>query len=301
MVAHEDITSINPETVGPESVDADTLREALQSEDNLDRTHAARVVAVLAEQDLAHIDALVPTLVDVLDDDRVVVLRESLSILAAVAQDNPGDVSDAVPALVDLLEHDTPLVQSRAAAVIRPLAIADIELFVPHTDNLISVMEHADADPLGGHAPSIPDPEPREDLLEMVDQDRRRRDGARAIVAAVVHELALTDPRVISPHAERFVTLIPESRGAVLTASVGAIDVIAELDCERVADAVGPLCDVLSVPDRSVQVHAVSALGHIGDPAAAGALRSFVESDAPLDKDIREVAVETADWLDARA
>jgi HEAT repeat protein len=300
MMAHEDITSVDPETVGPDDINVDHLRAALQSEDNLERTHGARIVAMLAEQDLTHVDALVPTLVDVLDDDRIVVLRESLSILAAVAQDNPEDVVDAVPTLVELLEHDTPLIQLRAASVVRQLALADVELFASHVDDLLSVMERADADPLMGHDPSILDSGAREDLLEMAGQDRRREDGARAIAAAVVHELAIADPAAIRPYADRFLALVPESQGAVLMASVGAIDVIAETDRECVTDAVEPLCDVLNVPDRVVQMHAISALGHIGDPAAVDALRSFAESDASLDEDVREVAVETGDWLAAQ-
>ncbi|MGA9401919.1 HEAT repeat domain-containing protein [Haladaptatus sp.] len=293
---HDQLMELDPETVSADDVEIDTLREGLRSEENLVRTHTAQIVSALAADDLETVEPLIPTLVAVLDDDRIVVLRESLLILAAVADDTPSAVRDAIPDLLSLLTHETPLIPALAADVIRVLAIDHPEWFVPYADELVAVMETEPTDPVED-ATAAPNTQAREHLASVSREEMERQTTARTVVANVVYEVASIDAEAVRPHASRLCSLVCDGSGAVLSASVGAISFISEEYPDAVADAVAPLCDRLTTPDRTVQVHAVSALGHIGDPSAADPLREFADGDAPLDEEIRSIAHATEDWL----
>ncbi|GKZ14480.1 HEAT repeat domain-containing protein [Haladaptatus sp. T7] len=293
---NDEITALDPETVSPGDVDTEGLRAALEREDNLVRTHAARLVSAVAERDLDSVEPLVPTLVGALDDDRIVVLRESLVVLAAIAEDSPEAVREAIPSLCSLLEHETPLIPALASEVVRVLAVERAEWFVPHVGELVTAMETEPTDPTAGGADAFSnDAEPRAHVTDVYREELRRQITARTVVANVVYEVATIDPESVRPHASRFVALIEAGSGAVLSASVCAVNMISEANPEAVENAVEPLCDRLSVPDRAVQVHAVSALGNVGDPTAVEPLREFADGDAPLDDEIRSLARTTAD------
>ena len=296
---HDELMDLDPETMSAVDVKIDRLREGLRSEDNLVRTHTARLVSALAVDDLETVEPLVPTLVEALDDDRIVVLRESLLVLAGVADDSPSAVHDAIPDLLALLDHETPLIPSLAAEVVRVLAIHRVEWFVPYVGELVTAMADEPTDPIAGPAtvPATPNTEPRAHLANVSKQEMERQITARTIVANVVYEVAETDADTVLPHASRFISIVRDGSGAVPAASVGAISFISENHPDAVAEAVEPLCDRLTTRDRTVQVHAISALGYIDDSSAVGPLRAFAEGDAPLDEEIRSIARTTADWL----
>ena len=295
---HDELMHLDPETMSAVDAEIDPLREGLRSEENLVRTHTARLVSALAVDDLETVEPLVPTLVEVLDDDRIVVLRESLLVLAGVADDSPSTVRDAIPDLLALLDHETPLIPSLAAEVVRVLAIHRVEWFVPYVDELVTAMTDEPTDPIAGPATAPAAPTAQRDHLATVSrQEMERQITARTIVANVVYEIAETDADAVLPHASRFISIVRDGSGPVLAASVGAISFIGENHPDAVAEAVEPLCDRLTTPDRTVQVHAISALGYIDDPSAAGPLRAFTKGDVPLDEGIRSIARTTADWL----
>ncbi len=293
---YDELMELDPETVSSDDVEIDTLRAGLRNEENLVRTHTARLVSALAANDLETVEPLIPTLMSALDDDRIVVLRESLLILAAIGKDSPSVVCDAIPDLLSLLDHETPLVSALAAEVIRVLAIDHAEWFVPYTNELVTAMENEPTDPIGD-ATAAPNTEARDHLADVSKEEMGRQITARTIVANVVYEVATIDADALLPHASLLLSIVRDGSGAVLAASVGGISFISEAHPDAVADAVEPLCDRLTMPDRTVQVHAISALGHIGDSSAVGPLREFADGDAPHDDEIQSIARTTADWL----
>lgn len=309
-VPTEDLAALDPETLSAAEVPVEQVRAGLASEDNQVRTHAAQVVAALAADDAAAARPLVPDLAAALGDERTVVNRECAAALAAVAEASPADARPAVDPLVAVLDDDVPVVRLYAAGAVRPVAAAHPEWFAPHVERLLALMAASPTDPTAGHGEGpTDDPHLRERVAQVGAEERRRQLAARTIVANVVLAVAQTDPEALTPHVDALVDLVRDAEGAVLAAAAGALAAVAETDPDAVvaAGAVDPLRDCLTVPDRDVLVHAVTALGYVGDPAAVDDLRAFAAGDDPLadadgsggvaDDDLRELAAETADWL----
>lgn len=296
----DDIREIDPETASPEQIDIDRVRDGLRSDENLVRTHAAQVTTVLAAEDPRAVEPLVPTLTDMFDDDRSVVLKEVLFSLSLLAEEDPDALVDATGGLLSVLDHDLPVVRSAGARAIRPLAVERPAAFVDHVDDLLAVVEQPVSDPTEGLEPSPNDGPIRAETVENVrEQAQRRQHSARVVAATALVEIADIAPQALSAHCDALIALLDDDSPAIRAASAGALAALAERDPDALAGAVDPLTAVLDDVDEATRARAVAALGFLGDEDAVEPLRELA-ADEDADDDLREMAAETADFLAAQ-
>lgn len=300
------VLALDPETVSPADVSPETLQSGLDCADNRTRVHAARVAASVATDDPDAVAGLVPTLVDALEDERTLVVVHSSLALRAVAESDPVVVEPAVDSLVDCLGRDAPVVQAGAAEVMKQFLSADVGPFLDELDRLVEYVVSEPADGLAdGVAPPdgpAPGADPRQAALESVlEDDRERRRHARIVVANLVAELATVAPERVAPHVPELSSVLDPERddAATLTTVADVIATVAEHDPDAAAAAVDPLIDVLDHPDLTTVATSITALGYVGDPAAAEPVRAVAtERD---DEDLCALAAETAAFLDPNA
>ncbi|WP_049899434.1 HEAT repeat domain-containing protein [Halococcus agarilyticus] len=297
----DDIRELDPDEITPADVDIEHVRAALTDEENLVRTHAAKIAGTLANQDPDVVVALVPTLLDRLAEDHSVVLKESLTALALVADERPAELADGVPALVDLLDHDLPLVRTFAARVVRPLAAEHPEWFATELDDLLATLdgeitdlvEELEEPPMGGLSTF-------EQYRAIGEEGRKRQLAARAVAANVVVAVAEADSDAVVEHVPELVDLLDGDDTLLVATSADAIANVAEDHPDAATAAVEPLCACLDGHDETARASAVAALGFVGDDEAVGPLRE-VANDEEADEDLRALAADTADWLDRDA
>lgn len=308
---HAGVLALDPGEVTPAAVSTDDLRAALDADDNQTRVHAAAIAARLASIDTTAVEPLTPTLIARLDDDRVAVLRDSLTALSFVARDDVELVRDAVPGLVDLLAHDVPIVRSFAARPVRTIALDEPDWFTAHVDGLLAVVETPIQDPTAAAdgASAAPDPglaagtqegdvapEFVETQASIAEAEERRQFAARTIAANVLVEVATHDPDAIAQHIGRVIDCLDSDGPAVQAAMVDVVGALAESGHVRPDAVIDPLCRCLDSDDDAIRARALRALGHLQDPAAIPSIRAVAEDDdAP--GDLRTLAAETADWL----
>jgi hypothetical protein len=296
----DDIRDIDPETATPGEVDIERVESGLRSDDNLVRTHAAQLTTALAAEDPHSIQPLVPTLSGLFDDDRAVVLKEVLFALSLLADDEPEAVVDVAGDLPAVLNHDLPIVNSAAARVLRPLAAERPDAFTDHVDQLLAVVERPVSDPMEGLEPSPnPDAVRTETVENIRGQSRRRQLAARVVAVHVVVEVAEIKPASVSPHSDRLLALLDDDNPAVRAAAAGTLAALAEHRPTELNEVVPPLIDALDDVDETVRARAVAALGHLGNDAAVDPLRE-VAGKEDTDADLRDLAAETADFLDSQ-
>lgn len=308
---HAGVLALDPGEAIPAAVSTDDLRAALDADDNQTRVHAAAIAARLASIDTTAVEPLTPALIARLDDDRVAVLRDSLTALAFVARDDVTLVRDAVPGLVDLLAHDVPIVRSFAARPVRTIAVDEPDWFTAHVDGLLDVVETpiqdptaaadgASAAPNPGLATGAQDsdvaPEFVETKASIAEAEERRQFAARTIAANVLVEVATHDPDAIEPQLGRVLDCLDSDGPAVQAAMVDVVGALAESGNVQPGAVIDPLCGCLDSDDDAIRARAIRALGHLKEPDAIPGLRAVArEDDAP--GELRTLADETADWL----
>ncbi len=287
------IRDVDPSEAPPAEIDL--VRAGLESENNLDRTHAAQVVSAMAAEDVELVEPLAPTLVGLFDDERTVVLKEVLFALSLLAEDDPDSVADDVGGLIGLLDHDVPLIRTVAARALRPVAVDQPEVFAAHVDDLLTVVEQPVEDPTEGYEP---DPSAHSAQIRTIndvrDNAERRQLAARAVAAHVVVEVADRDPAAVADHVDRLADLLDDDSPAA------AADALANV-AEGQPDAVGGVTDALigtfDDQDDPTRASAVAALGFVSDEAAVEPLRELADDDE-ADEDLRELAAETAAFIE---
>jgi len=293
----DDIREIDPKTVSPGEIDLDRVREGLQSDENLVRTHAAQLTTALAAEDPRAIEPLVPTLTDMFDDDRSVVLKEVLFSLSLLAEEDSGTLADATGGLVGVLDHDLPLIRSAGARAIRPIAAERPAAFVNHIDDLLSVVERPANDPTEGLELSPNDGPIRAETVENVrEQAQRRQHSARVVAATLLTEIADIDPEALRGDHDALIALLDDDSPAIRAASAGTLANLAEADPDALAGAIDPLIAALDDVDDATRARAVAALGFLGDETAVEGLRELTDDEDAAD-DLRDMAAETADFL----
>lgn len=293
-----DIRELDPDEVTTADIDIERVRAGLTDEENLVRTHAAKIAGALAAHDVDAVTPLVSTLLDRLAEDHSVVLKESLTALALVADERPAELADGVPALVDLLDDELPLIRTFAARVVRPLAAEQPEWFAAELDGLLTVLdseitnlvEGLEEPPMGGLSTF-------EQYRAIGEEGRKRQLAARAVAANVVVAVAEADSAAVVEHVPAIVDLLDSDDTLLITTSADVIASVAEDHPDATGAAVEPLCVCLDTHDGAARANVVTALGYIGDDTAVGPLRE-VANDADADEDLRALAAETADWLD---
>ena len=294
----DDIRELDPDEVTPADVDTERVRAGLTDEENLTRTHAAKIAGALAAHDVGAVVLLVPALLDRLAEDHSVIQKESLTALALVADERPAELADGVPALVDLLDHDLALLQTFAARVVRPLAAEQPEWFATELDGLLATLDSEITNPVEGlEQPPMGERSSFEKPQAVGEQERQRQLAVQAIAANVVVAVAEVDSDALVEHVPTIIDLLDSDDTFLVTTSADVIAAIAEDHPDAASDATEPLCACLDTHDGAARASAVTALGYIGDDSVVGPLRE-VANDGEADEDLRALAAETADWLD---
>lgn len=293
-----DVRELDPDAVTPADVDIERVRAGLTDEENLVRTHAAKIAGALAARDADAVTPLVPTLLDRLAEEHSVVLKESLTALALVADEHPTELADGLSALVGLLDHDLPLLRTFAARVVRPLAAEHPGWFATELDGLLAALDSEATDPDPElERPPTGERSSFEQYDAIAEQARQRRLAARAVAANVVLAVAEADSDAVVEHLSTLVARLDSDDGLVVTTSAGAIASIAEDHPDAASEATEPLCACLDATDETTRARAIRALGFIGDDGAVGPIRE-VADDENAGEDLRALAADTADWLD---
>lgn len=297
-MAHE-ITTVDPESASPDDVSIETLRSGLESDENLVRTHASKVLVRLADLDYESVMALLPTMVDLLDDERTIVVNNTSLTLSFVAEEEPARVEPAIEALVGLLDEDPPVLQLGAARVFRRVLVEEPRLFLPVLDDLVERVVTEQEDPVTDEQIENADAEKREMLTEVQEDESRRTWATRIITANVVSELAAVEPERVAPYVPELAAVldVDSNDAGLLTTVADVIGRVAEHDAELAADAVDPLVELLGHFDDTTVATAVRALGYLNDPAAVEGLRDLA-ADEDRDDDLRDLAEETAAFIE---
>lgn len=299
MSPRSPLESLDPADVTSEAVDRADLRVALTEGGNRQRVHAAKITASLAAANPEYVEPLLPTIAEVLGDERVVVDRELASALASVADESPEALAPAVGPLVDLLAHDVPVVRSVAALPVRLLAIEEPDLFTAHVDSILSALEHTSDDPTTGfEAEPLEEPD-RFELHQQISQDEGRRQlVARTVAAAILNEVCDRTPTALTAHDDRLIALLDGDNPAVVGASADCLGALSETGTD-VSHATQSLCTALDAwaYDDATRARLVRAVGRIGDPEATPAVER-VASDEDAPAELCELAHETVEWLE---
>lgn len=300
---HHDILDVTVGSDDPaDDVPVETLRSGLQSDDGGVRLHAANVASFVPREEVETLKAVLPALIDCLDDDKRVIVYQSTIALSLVAEDEPELLEDTVPRLVELLEHDLSLARTMAAKCLGHVALDHPEYFADQVDELVAATATAPTEVIDPDHIENPDLDraQRETLRGIEREEGVREQFAREITANLLVELAEYDPALLEPHTETLADLLSGENVPVTTAIADVVAAMAREEPAVVDDAVEPLCAVLDHVDERLVATAVSALGFIGDPAAVDPLRELAD-DEERDEDLRDLATETADFLEGQS
>ena len=298
-----DIMSIDEATASPEQVPTAALRSALAHEENLVRTRGAKVAAAVVGDDPEMVAEHTSQLVENLDHERTNVVVHSALALASVVETAPDRAAEAVGPIVDLLDEDPPIVQSAASQFVRTSITEAPETFLSHVDQLVERTLQESTEPVPEDAIEATADDNRREIMRDVNEDEGRRQWAtRLVTANMLAELARVEPTAVAPHVADLAALLdPESDDVGVTTTVADIvGSVAEHDPALADDAVDPLIAVLDHYDEPTVATAVTALGFLDDPAAIEPLRA-VADDEDRDEDLRELAAETAAFVEQRA
>lgn len=294
----EELKAVDAEAFSVGDVPVDLIVAGLESDDNLVRKKAATLNAALAAEDVELVLDHLDRTFDLLDDERAVVIRETVVALMWVAEERPDALEDGVADLVGVLTHDLPLIQNYGAQAVQLLGAERPEWFVPHVESVVDVVEHERINPLSDDGVEKMNQDTAEQYRELNHAEDRRHMAARTVAGHVLIELSDIDPAAVAPHADRLVDLLSHDSLGTRTWSAAAIGNLAQYDADLVADAVDPLGELAANSDEMAAANAVTALGHIGDDGAVEPLREAADDDS-VDEDVRALASETADFLES--
>ena len=294
----EDLKTVDPETFSVGDVPVDLILSGLESDDNMVRKKAATLNAALAAEDVDLVLDHVNLMLDLLDDERAVVVRETVVALMWVVEEEPDALENAAGDLVGVLQHDLPLIQNYGSQAVQLLAAERPEWFVPHVDAVLDVIEDERMNQLTEADLAKMDQETAEQYQGLDREEERRHMATRTVAGHILIEAADVEPEAVAPYADRLVDLLSDDSLGTRTWSAAAIGNLAEYDPDLVTDAVEPLSEMVDNPDEMAAANAITALGHIGDERATDSLRDAAADDG-LDEDVRALASETADFLDA--
>lgn len=295
---HEDLKGVDPETFSVGDVPVDVILSGLESDDNLVRKRAATLNAALAAEDVDLVLDHVDLMLDLLDDERAVVVRETVVALMWVAEEHPEALENTVGDLVGVLRHDLPLIQNYGSQAVRLLAAEHPEWFVPHVEALLDVIEDERMNQLTEDDLAKMDQETAEQYRGLDREEDKRHMATRTVAGHVVIEAADVDPEAVAPYADRLIDLLTHDSLGTRTWSAATIGNLAQYDRNLVTGAVAPLCDMVDNSDEMAAANAITALGHVGDERAVEPLRDATADDG-VDEDVRALASETADFLEA--
>lgn len=293
-----DLKGVDPESLSVGDVPVDVVVAGLESDDNLVRKSAASLNAALAAEDVELVLDHVDLMADLLDDERAVVVRETVVAFMWLAEERPDALEEYVGDLVDVLRHELPLIQNYGSQAVRLLGAEHPEWFVPHVDALLDVVEDERTNQVTAEDIERMDQGAVEQVRDLDATEERRHVATRTVAGHLLIEAADRDPAAVAPHADRLIDLLSNDSLGTRTWSAAAIGNLAKHDAAPVTDAVGPLGELVDHTDEMAAANAITALGYIGDDRAVEPLRDAATADG-VDEDVRALAAETADFLDA--
>lgn len=283
-------------------VPVDVLRSGLESPELRVRKHAAMVAASVAADDPDGAAAVVPTLVERLEDDSKVVVTKSTIALSVVAEERPAALEDAVSPLVDLLVDDLPLVRVFAARALGHVSVEHPEFLLGTEETLraalsMDVEETIDSERLQEEAATQKN---FESLNSVNVEGQKRQVVAKSVAANLLAEVADLEPERLRGELAPFVEALDDDLPTVVMASLDVVGQVARIDPEAAREAVEPVCDVLTRRNEQLVATAVTALGYIGDTRAVDPLEELAD-DEDREEDLRELAAETARFIEDAA
>lgn len=282
----------------PDAIDLEEIEDLLDDDWEEMRNTGLKVLVGLATDDPNRVVPFVDDVIDCLDESYGIARSHAALVLSLLADDHPDLVGPAIPTLIDNLDDPTPLYRYRAARAIARQSQSTPESFVEHADALIDTL-------IDG--PSVSKPEPATDAgqreiaqtkKEQLEPDFMRSAATKEVVANVLVEVAREDASVCSKRLSDLLPVlsddesVPHARGAI----VEVIRHVVVADPDTLDATIDPLLGLLDDDATFVRARAIRALGFAEATEAVDPLRTVAESDP--DEDVRELAVETADWLE---
>lgn len=306
----EDEQIVETARENPEAVDVEKVLALLDAENGVVRSTALRALAHVARHDpdlvVEHTDAFAESLDDGLSGAEV----QAAALLRAIAGEYPERVAPATPQLVGKLGEQPPVKSHKAALVCSQLLAHDPEVFVPHADELVDVVqappEHGV--PTEAELQAMPDDQEqavRDRLASRPQQaqaDVERTYGVRELAANALVEVARLEPGTVADRVEDLRPGMHEEPPIVRTATLDVVANVAEHDPDAVEPLIDDLIERAGDDTTVVRTHAIQALGFAGATEAVEPLREVAAADAPeVTDDLRDLAAETADFLAGEA
>ncbi|MDJ0972915.1 MAG: HEAT repeat domain-containing protein [Planctomycetota bacterium] len=253
------------------------LAEAIRDPDEYVRTTAARVLALFDWMKVpAALHAVLPQLIEALDDERIEVRREAAGLLWRVGPTLAEVPEGLLPALERALASEDALLCSRAASVAVNLNVRAKSL----APLLGKRLDHEDPRVRQWMAQAIGATDPRGQLKALLrafrDEDATVREAALAAVTGMAAPIPLTRADV----PKGFVMAVEQAlRDPVANVRRAAAGIFWSL---MLREGVPSLTKVLlEDPDVTVRSAAALSLGGLGDPSALPALSACTLNQDP--------------------
>ncbi|MFC4987520.1 HEAT repeat domain-containing protein [Saliphagus infecundisoli] len=278
----------------PDAIDGKDVETLLADDREEMRNTGLKVLVGLAIDDPDRVVPFADDVVDCLDESYGLARSHAALVCWLLAEERPDLVELAIPKLVANLRDIAPLYRFRAARAVAALGRQRPASFVDHADGLVAAIVEGPNLP----EPGEPTPPDAEETIDLPEPDLARSAATKEVAANVLVAVAGEAPAVV---ADRFPDLVPELehddqvehvRGGI----VDAIGRVARADPAAAESAIDPLIDLLEDDSRLVRSRAIRALGYAEAAGAVEPLREVAESDP--DPDVRDLASETADWLE---
>lgn len=290
------LETLDPASVTGDDVSVAAVQDALAVDDPLTRQHACAVCLHLAADSPDDAVQYVDVLLEAFEDESVVVVQRAAAALVTIAEAHPEVFEGAGKIVIDLYDHDISTVRVYAAKLLAQIAVDHPAFLEPTIESLVEALAAEDSiEPVSADT-SVE--EATMDAIRRQDaEEQKRAQLARETAANVVVSIAEHRPASLVPTVEQLTTLLHEDATPVVAAVVDALGVVAEAHPDAVQESIPDLVDLLGHDDAVVRARAVRALGFAGAEDQTEAVRRIAENDP--DEDLRELAAETVDWLDA--
>lgn len=294
----DDLLDLDPDEADPEDIDLALVRDALHDGEGLVRDRAAELMLVVAREEPEEALHSLSAIVAGVSSGHVNVTLKSVSAVVVLTEYYVDELEPTVEPLVDCLYGEIPRTRAFAAKALGAIAEDHPEWFVPHVGTLVDVVGQDLDDPLeGAPGPEEADEQMLERLEVVAQEENKQQFLARATAANLLYEAVQEAPAEGAAHVDALVDADDGTDATVTAAVMDILAVVGEHDQRAIEGAVEHLIDRLDYPNEQVRARAVKALGFSGDERAVEPLRDLATDDE-ADPDLRDLAAETADWIE---
>lgn len=292
----------------PEAVDVEKVVALLDHHEGDARNVALMTLNIVASHDPDLVVDHADPLIDALNDGYMVAESTAARVLARISEEYPETVRPAIPRLVEMLDEDPPLRRYRAGRALVPLLNHAPEDFLPVADDLVDVL----VDPPNAGLPTPDDwdsmsEEEREQMKDVLEEreDEAKKDiarsfGVREFIANALVEVADREPERVSDRVDEIAEWLDDGPPVVRAPTIDVVRNVAQYDQSAAEPAIDKLIEVAQNDIRTTRVHAIQALGYAGATEAIEPLREIAanDDDPELNDEVRDLAAETADFLE---